>query len=300
MDSDNTFSSAFELGDSGAAMNSVFLVPEGYFDHLNQRILAHIALENFENSVKENGQKGPEFRSYSRLVKGLKEPSENYFDQLSARVFARIQAKQEEDPIELVQFSKGKDPGFLVPEGYFESLMGKIQMHLDEPESRLNPFHLDQSLPFQVPENYFDKSKIAVQSRIKKPNTSEAFIKTLVVENKSLEHSKSEAKSIPLFRRRMIRYAAVACFILFALFGGRQIRQVYLEKVAYPITTPEDRLKYHFGIDESVLEDELISDVDNNTQVNVESAVEKSPKTNIKNDRYLLSHPDSNTLLEEL
>jgi hypothetical protein len=87
---------------------------------------------------------------------------------------------------------------------------------------------------------------------------------------------------------------------LLAIFSGIQWRQSYLEKLSYPILSQEDRLKYRFGIDESVLEDELVSNGTNDSSIQMEQTLDKSKKDNSQNDRYLLSHPDSHTLLEEL
>src|SRR5581483_6320746 len=82
--------------------NNPFTVPEGYFDGLDERILAKIKLAELKKSIPESGFSVPE----------------NYFDDLTSNIQARINIEEALDK---------EATGFTVPEGYFDELANNIQ-----------------------------------------------------------------------------------------------------------------------------------------------------------------------------
>lgn len=113
-----------------------FIVPDGYFDDLDSRIVAR---RNF-SEIKDKGITG-----------GFTVP-EGYFDQLTSNVSARIA---------LEQIAGDKPSGFVVPEGYFDGLASDITARIT-----LEEIAKSKNTGFSVPEGYFDELASNVQSRI--------------------------------------------------------------------------------------------------------------------------------------
>ncbi len=107
--------------------NNPFIVPEGYFDKIEQQILSYIKLDELKTTDGLNG-----FTTH-----------ENYFDELSDNINARINIEE--------ALNKQAD-SFTVPEGYFEGLSEHIQSRIAVDEA------LTQSdAAYAVPQGYFDK-----------------------------------------------------------------------------------------------------------------------------------------------
>lgn len=105
--------------------NNPFTVPEGYFDGLNEQVLAKIKLEELRNSMPEAGFVVPE----------------NYFEDLAGNIQSRIAVEEVLDK---------EAAGFTIPDGYFGNLEQQIQSRIFVEEA------LDaQPAGFDVPEGYF-------------------------------------------------------------------------------------------------------------------------------------------------
>ncbi len=106
--------------------NNPFTVPEGYFDSLNERVLANVKMEELKNGLPDAGFTVPE----------------NYFEELSGNILARISIEEALDK---------EATGFVVPDGYFDNLQQQIQSRIFVEE-----ILTAQTEGFTVPENYFD------------------------------------------------------------------------------------------------------------------------------------------------
>jgi hypothetical protein len=312
MDLNSKSSSRFTLGETGFPVDKIFPIPEGYFHDLETRVLSLIALENFESTIHLNYVYSSPKDIFSIHETGLKGPSESYFDSLKTKIFSKIDRYETEneflDPIlhdELIHTR------YSIPDQYFSDLSGKILREIENPEILLEKFNLERSLPFSVPQDYFSNTSKNIRVRTESlgslfppqnpssENQAPGLYGLVGRDEKNILNS-SSPKRVPIFQKRIFQYMVAASLGLLAIFSGIQWRQSYLEKLSYPILSQEDRLKYRFGIDESVLEDELVSNGTNDSSIQMEQTLDKSKKDNSQNDRYLLSHPDSHTLLEEL
>jgi len=113
-----------------------FVVPEGYFDGLADRIVSLKNLDELKKNTPAEGFTVPE----------------NYFDELAKNIQSRI-------AIETTLNTE--DTGFGVPEGYFDELANNIQSRI-EIETILNT----EGAGFGVPEGYFDELTNNIQSRL--------------------------------------------------------------------------------------------------------------------------------------
>jgi hypothetical protein len=116
--------------------NNPFTVPEGYFDELEQQIMASVKLEEIKKTDPAQGFTVPE----------------NYFDELANNITARIKIEEALDK---------EANGLTVPENYFEELANNIQARIHVEEA-LNT----EPAAFTVPEDYFDNLHQQIQSRI--------------------------------------------------------------------------------------------------------------------------------------
>ena len=106
--------------------NNPFTVPEGYFDSLNERVLANVKMEELKNGMPDAGFTVPE----------------NYFEELSGNIIARVTIEEALDK---------EATGFVAPDGYFDNLQQQIQSRIFVEEVLTA-----QTEGFTVPENYFD------------------------------------------------------------------------------------------------------------------------------------------------
>ncbi|MES2112705.1 MAG: hypothetical protein V4577_28380 [Bacteroidota bacterium] len=103
-----------------------FEVPAGYFDSLEDRI---VALKNLDE-LKSKG-----------FSEGFEVP-QNYFEELTGNIQSRI----------AIESAMADAPGFAVPEGYFDDLQQQIESRIFIEEA------LSESVEqFAVPAGYFDK-----------------------------------------------------------------------------------------------------------------------------------------------
>lgn len=103
-----------------------FIVPAGYFDDLEDRIVSYKNLEELKNKDASGGFTVPE----------------NYFDELTANIQSRINIEKA---------LNAENTGFVVPEGYFDNLEQQIKSRIFVEEA------LGESVEsFTVPEGYFN------------------------------------------------------------------------------------------------------------------------------------------------
>jgi len=273
MKSKNKPSENFKLGKSGSKMEPIFQVPDGYFEKLEGKITASL------DSVL------PDLHSsHPKIGLGLAIPSENYFDDLNQRIMDRIMEEEmlRDSNLHLPELKKVP---FKVPPQYFEEFSSKIQEKILEEEPIFKDFEITNQLPFQVPTNYFG----SLSNRI---------------EEKVIPRQGLGAKLISLSRNQGIRnfskLLVAASISSILIFIGIRIQHTNSNTKIFASSSQEDRLKYKYGVDESILEDEIIQDP--SAELVNDSSQNPAPQNSINkvNDRYLLSHGDSNTLLEEL
>lgn len=306
MDPNLESSSKFALGEKGMQAEQIFFLPEGYFMDLEERIPSIIFLESFDSPAFKNTKNTPSLQNNlnqeSGTPIGFKIPTENYFDTLSTRILSKIDRQESEiEFLDPLLHKELKNTQFSIPEFYFEQLPEKIRGEIDNPESILDNFKLEKAHPFTVPNQYFEEIHYSAGSKLTEflAQSSHAMDEASVISiaNRKIESGLNKKSFLPIRKLGYLKILAAASICLLAVFAGIRIRQSYIEKASFPISSLEDRLKYRFGIDESVLEDELVSDSKIDTKPGSELSLEKK---NTQNDQYLLSHPDSNTLLEEL
>lgn len=180
-----------------------FTVPEGYFDSLDERVLAKIKLEELKKSIPESGFSVPE----------------NYFEDLTTHIQARINIEEALDK---------EATGFAVPEGYFDELANNIQSRITIEEA------LDkESTGFAVPDGYFDNLTEQIQSRIFVEEALNEQPESFTVPHNYFDHlaenildkttrqvkEKSRGAIIrQLFMSGAFKYATAACLVL--VIGG--------------------------------------------------------------------------------
>jgi|GEM_PF-752403 len=306
MNSNTHSEQPFTLGEKGLAMEKIFSVPEGYFYDLEEKIISRVAVETFESSAilerLNTFTDSPSSPLPLNWEAGFKAPSENYFDTLSTRIFSKIERQESETEfLDPLLHEELKRTQFAIPNQYFETLSSRIIKGIENPDELLEKFNLEKSHPFQVPQDYFSNVSSNLGQKIENLTRPSQSIEKLI---RSAPHGESDPginhsgfKMVSIIRKRNFQWLAAACITILAIFSGIQIRNTYLDKVAYPILSQDDRLKYRFGIDESVIEDELVSDGMNESTKTPDE--ERNPSNSV-NDQYLLSHPDTHTLLEEL
>ncbi|MFY0652057.1 MAG: hypothetical protein JXQ96_08500 [Cyclobacteriaceae bacterium] len=96
------------------------------------------------------------------------EVPENYFDKLSAKIEARIEAEESKslvfDSLEIK-----KSTPFQVPEGYFDKLSVSIQEKVELEQADdfgLEFINLPKQHPFQIPNRYFEELPSIIQDRV--------------------------------------------------------------------------------------------------------------------------------------
>ena len=113
-----------------------FVVPDGYFDNLSNRIVSHKNLSELKGEAGNGGFAVPE----------------NYFEDLESNILSRVN-------IDSTLNIEGS--GFTVPGDYFDNLTEQIQSRIFIEEA------LGQAeVPFAVPEGYFDALEEQIQSRV--------------------------------------------------------------------------------------------------------------------------------------
>ena len=173
-----------------------FLVPDGYFNELGERVTSAITIDALKNKMPLSGF----------VV------TENYFEELRNNIQSRIN----------IEVALSRESGFTVPENYFDEVSANIQ-------SRIN---LDNTLSsdtgFTVPENYFEDLTSHIQSRVFVEEalmaSEQAFTvpqdyfnglnKKILNQTVSLEQVKRKGVIIRMFRSTAFKYATAACLAL--------------------------------------------------------------------------------------
>ncbi len=131
---------------------------------------------------------------------------------------------------------------FTIPENYFDTLASRIQDKISDPDTVLKGLGISNDLPFQVPIHYFENLSIKLKNK--------AQPKKLVLKTFS---------NYVLTFKPVIRYSIAASIALFIIFSGIKIRNSMIQPHLYSISNVDDRLKYKYGVDDGVLEDELVN-----------------------------------------
>ncbi len=178
-----------------------FVVPEGYFDGLDERIMAAITIDELKNSIPEEGFLVPE----------------GYFNELASNIQSRIAVE------ELIDH---EEAGFELPAGYFDKLSANIQSRIVVEEA------MEAGEAFEVPAGYFENLSSQIQSRVfveEALSTDEAFnvpdgyfeqLNAKIL-NKTVTQETVQRKGsiIRLMRSTAFKYATAACFVLVAGAG---------------------------------------------------------------------------------
>ncbi len=311
-----------------------------YFESLPDKILQRIEKQSLENDKKLAFT----LRNSEKFKVGLASPGSAYFEDLPEKILQGIEKQSLENARNLefdLRNSEKFHIGLVPPDpAYFEGLTEKILQRIEKfglENAKLNPAKLGNSelgnseldsselynselynanlvtskgdeTFYSVPQLYFDNLPDQIFHRIlvEKQNTPQEF--SFVKHPPIVEKKIFTVKSI--FERRstkgFIHLLAAASVTLLFLFIGLDYKGKLVEKKFYAQLNQEERLKYRYGVDESVLEDELVSndDVQNNKNLDPSAEIHGDilggKKANNLNDRYLLHHTDDNTLFEEL
>jgi len=173
-----------------------FAVPEGYFEGLDECIMAAVRMEELKSDA-------PDFTV-----------PEGYFEQLTGNIQARIAV---EDAI------NKQDAGFTVPAAYFENLSDNIQSRIAVEEA------MEAGEAFEVPVGYFENLSSQIQSRVFVEEAlankqafavPEGYFEQLNAKilNKTVTQEAVQRKGgvIRLMRSTAFKYATAACFVLVA------------------------------------------------------------------------------------
>ena len=187
-----------------------FAVPEGYFEGLEERIMAAVKLDELKSDI-------PHFTV-----------PDGYFEQLSNNIQARIAVEEAVN---------NQDAGFTVPAGYFENLSDNIQSRIAVEQA------MEAGETFEVPAGYFENLSSQIQSRV---FVEEALIaeETFTVPdgyfeklnaqilNKTVTQEAVQRKGsvIRLMRSTAFKYATAACLAL--IIGGG----AFLREAQQPVT----------------------------------------------------------------
>jgi len=181
--------------------NNPFIVPVGYFEGLEQQIIASVKLEELKkNNAPAHGFSVPK----------------NYFEELSDNINARIKIEEALNT---------EAPGFTVPENYFEELANNIQARINVEEA------LDkEATGFAIPEGYFDNLQQQIQSRVFVEEALDIHADSFAVPheyfnqltedilNKTTRQQESEKHNVGVVRRLFsstaMKYATAACLTL--------------------------------------------------------------------------------------
>lgn len=173
-----------------------FAVPEGYFEGLDECIMAAVRMEELKRDT-------PEF-----IV------PDGYFEQLTGNIQARIAVEEAIDK---------QDAGFTVPATYFENLSDTIQSRIAVETA------MEAGEAFEVPAGYFENLSNQIQSRVfveealageETFTVPEGYFEQLNAKilNKTVTQEAVQRKSgvIRLMRSTAFKYATAACFVLVA------------------------------------------------------------------------------------
>ncbi len=175
-----------------------FVVPDGYFDGLDELIMAAIKMDELKNSIPDTGFEIPD----------------GYFDELASNIQARITVEE---------LLEEKEQGFAVPAGYFDELSSNIQSRIVVEEA------MEAGEGFEVPAGYFENLSSQIQSRVfveEALSTEDVFTVpdgyfeqlNAKILNQTITQEAVQKKGgiIRLMRSTAFKYATAACFVLVA------------------------------------------------------------------------------------
>ncbi len=181
-----------------AGKANAFVAPEGYFDGLDERIMAAIKMDELKKSIPDTAFAVPE----------------GYFDGLASNIQSRIAVE------ELI--AKDETP-FAVPAGYFDELSSNIQSRIAVEEA------MEAGEGFEVPAGYFENLSSQIQSRLfveqalaaeQSFTVPDGYFEQLnakiLNQTVTQEAVQQKGKIIRLIRSTAFRYATAACFVLVA------------------------------------------------------------------------------------
>jgi hypothetical protein len=174
-----------------------FAVPEGYFEGLDECVMAAVRMEELKSET-------PEFTV-----------PDGYFEQLTGNIQARIAVDE--------AINDKQDLGFVVPAAYFENLSDNIQSRIAVETA------MEAGEAFEVPGGYFENLSSQIQSRVvveealageQAFTVPEGYFEQLNAKilNKTVTQEAVQRKSgvIRLMRSTAFKYATAACFVLVA------------------------------------------------------------------------------------
>ncbi|CAH0315603.1 MULTISPECIES: hypothetical protein [unclassified Pedobacter] len=196
----------------------------------------------------------------------------------------------------------GKHNPFSVPDGYFENCDEAIfsAVFLDGLKQKTSDNN------FEVPQNYFEDLTERIQTKIalsELPKAEQAFavpenyfdtLQSRIADRIAASEPKKEAKIIPLWRRNIVKYASVACFLLMASFGVYFYQNGSTNAVQQVQSAEAMNEQLLYDIDESTIIDHL--EAQNTTSSNIKTA--SASDTEMEN--YILSNFSSSDLSQEL
>ena len=175
-----------------------FVVPEGYFDGLDERVMAVIKIDELRNNIPDDGFTTPA----------------GYFDALSSVIKANIAVEESVN---------NKETGFALPAGYFDNLSDNIQSRIAVDAA------LEAGEAFEVPVGYFENLSSQILSRVFVEETfageevfavPDGYFEQLnaTILNKTITQEAVQRKGgvIRLIRSTAFKYATAACFVLVA------------------------------------------------------------------------------------
>lgn len=173
-----------------------FAVPAGYFEGLDERILAAVKIDEIKNTLSAGDFLVPD----------------DYFDDLSDNIQSRIAVEET---------LQKQDAAFEVPDNYFENLSANIQSRIAVEEA------LSKGTAFEVPADYFESLSSQIQSRVFVEETLMAADAFTVPEdyfeqlnnrilNQTIKQEAVKPKGtvIQMIRSTAFKYATAACFVL--------------------------------------------------------------------------------------
>jgi len=175
-----------------------FAVPDGYFEELDERIMAAVKMDELKSTLPADGFTVPV----------------GYFDELSANIQARIAVET---------LTNKEEESFSVPAGYFDELSSNITSRIAVEQA------IEAGEAFEVPAGYFENLSSQIQSRVfveealvaeEAFTVPDGYFEKLNAQilNKTVTQEAVQRKGgvIRLMRSTAFKYATAACFVLVA------------------------------------------------------------------------------------
>lgn len=227
---------------------------------------------------------------------------EGYFENLAAVIERRVEEEhlgfefiqgktatcedgvsRTEEQVELFAGESGTEQSDV---SYFENLAARILTRVSETENPATLKLADLSIPdpYTVPEGYFDRLPGIIAREV-----------ISVSEIKKKDRIRQLQKGAGTRRLTISKYAAAASIAALLVFTGIRFNISRERNKEYARSGTEERFNYRYDIDESLVEDELVSQDHDDSIRAMDRA--NDPSTG---EKYLLEHGDVNTLIEEI